>query len=117
MSLVVGPYDIQFLTAVKDVLSSTKLEELSDRVAEDYTELKSYVEEHLLNWRSELSPETTKYYTNTAVGETVSGWITQNRFDDEYIELPLTKELGKLCDDRDKVLTEHGTACTLFQRQ
>ena len=109
------PYDVHFLSKVKKLLDSHKLNQLPNRVSCDYWELLTYIENFLIYWDEYYPPKSTSMYQNTGVGETVSGWINQNRFDDEYIDLPLTQALGKLADERDKVLTEHGTNSTLLQ--
>ena len=101
------PYDCRFLIKVNDLLSAHKLNQLPKNVSGNFWELLTYIDNFLIYWDEYYPPETTTMYTDTKVGKSVSGWINEHRFDNEYVDLPLNQALVNLADERDKVIAEH----------
>lgn len=101
------PYDVRFLSQVKNLLETHKLNQFPRRVSGNFWELLTYIDNFLIYWDEYYPPESTTTYTNTPVGKTVSGWINENRFDNEYVDLPLNQALVNLADERDKIIAEH----------
>lgn len=101
------PYDVRFLSQVKNLLETHKLNQFPRRVSGNFWELLTYIDNFLIYWDEYYPPESTTTYTNTPVGKTVSKWINEHRFDNEYVDLPLNQALVNLADERDKIIAEH----------